>query len=538
MKCTHYVWLLAVVLAVLPHLLVYAAGFGFLVQSELLWTWGVVATTLTLAGWYLIRITRASTPSPELRVEPEWSWPPSGHSAWREVEAIADRVRNEDLPLDRPEPMWAVLREVLDTVARHYHPDSKSAVLQVPVPHVLRIVELVACDLRQAFSERVPGANVLTVNDFLRIRWIAGLTHQIYLMYRLTMLGFNPVSELLRELRGVAMGRVVRSSRRELKRSAVGFCVRKAGYYAIELYSGHLALEEIESGSYRTRKSQKDVDRAEAIQRRLADEPLRVLVVGQVKSGKSSLINALFGDLRAAVDVLPRTRSTEPYILQRDGIPQAIIVDTAGYEATDQDRRFVEDLRSDILQADLLLVVCSALSAARNADRQLLDAIRAVHQQDPHRIMPATIFAVSHIDQLRPLGRWDPPYNLAQPHGAKAERIAAAVQTVLEDLAFQPDGIVVPVCLKEGMVYNVEESLVPAMIGRLPQAQRAKCLRCLQAVHDEEYWRRLWEQSIRSGRLVLKETVDWAAGLIGRTGEPRTDRRGQTQDEMRDAAKP
>ena len=58
------------------------------------------------------------------------------------------------------------------------------------------------------------------------------------------------------------------------------------------------------------------VERSEA----MAGEPLRILVLGQVKAGKSGLINALFGETRAAVDVVPRTRHIEPFVLEREGM--------------------------------------------------------------------------------------------------------------------------------------------------------------------------------------------------------------------------
>src|SRR5256885_4111250 len=51
----------------------------------------------------------------------------------------------------------------------------------------------------------------------------------------------------------------------------------------------------------------------DTIQGLLSDirEPLLIVAVGEVKSGKSSLLNALFGEEFAKVDVLPVTRSEE-----------------------------------------------------------------------------------------------------------------------------------------------------------------------------------------------------------------------------------
>src|SRR6478609_9547155 len=52
-----------------------------------------------------------------------------------------------------------------------------------------------------------------------------------------------------------------------------------------------------------------DVSRSDTVQGLLKDirEPLLFVVVGEVKAGKSSLLNALFGQEFAKVDVLPAT---------------------------------------------------------------------------------------------------------------------------------------------------------------------------------------------------------------------------------------
>ena len=62
-------------------------------------------------------------------------------------------------------------------------------------------------------------------------------------------------------------------------------------------------------------------------------EPLQVLVVGQVKAGKSSLINALLGEQRAPVDTLPATDDVDLYECQPEGLPPIILRDTPGYGA-------------------------------------------------------------------------------------------------------------------------------------------------------------------------------------------------------------
>jgi predicted GTPase len=231
--------------------------------------------------------------------------------------------------------------------------------------------------------------------------------------------------------------------------------------------------------------------------------------LGQVKAGKSSLVNALFGQLRAAVDVVPRTRQVEPYVLEREGSPRAIVLDTAGFDGGQDPQAVFAPLREEILQADLLLLACSAGSAARGADRRMLDEVRGFYQREPDRIMPPLVVALTHVDQLRPLTEWNPPYNLAEPEGEKARQIADAVRAVAEDLALAADQLVIPVCLRPDALYNIEEGLAPAILESVPEAQRVKYLRCLRQYHKDQYWRRLWRQGIQSGRVLLRFGTEW-----------------------------
>ena len=81
----------------------------------------------------------------------------------------------------------------------------------------------------------------------------------------------------------------------------------------------------------------------------------------------------------------------------------------------------------------------------------------------------------------------------------------------------------IPVCLLPERIYNVEEALVPAMIERLPAARRVKYVRCLRQRRDEEYWRRLWQQTVAPGACSW---TGWASGQNSAVGsaKPRSRR--------------
>jgi hypothetical protein len=504
-------WFAAVLLlASIPYALIVLAGTVWLYQRGLLWPFMAVSAMLTLAAWGVFGLLRRSNREAALlSVRPAETWTKTGQQAWDAVDVLARKAQGQNLSLDRPEPLWQVFYEVLETVARRFHPDDPQAVLQIPVPHALRVVELALADFRTVFAEHVPGGHILTLADWQRLHRLAAVWRPMYFFYRLFSFGVNPVSALLREMRDAAGGRLINASTDQVKQWAVGYCVRKAGYYAIQLYSGHLLLENIDFGGFRSPPSLDDAqtDRDRAGQ--LIDEPLRILVAGQVKAGKSSLINALFGQVRAAVDVVPRSGQAEPYLLEREGAARAIVVETAGYEASLSPADPFLALREEILDCDLVLLTLSARSAARAADRRLLDSIGEFYQQQPQRRMPPVIVVLAGVDQLRPLGQWNPPYDLAQPGDEKGRNIRDAVAAVAGDLALAADQPVVPVCLKPEQLYNVAEALAPAILQAVPEAQRVKYLRCLRQFHREEYWQRLWQQALNSGRLLVKAAAAW-----------------------------
>ena len=120
---------------------------------------------------------------------------------------------------------------------------------------------------------------------------------------------------------------------------------------------------------------------------------------------------------------------------------------------------------------------------------------------------------LTHVDSLRPLNDWSPPYNLVTPDSQKGQSIASAVKAVAADLKLAEESVV-PVCLLPERRYNVEDGLLPVMLEALPSANRAKLLRSLQQFRDEEYWQLLWKQAANSGRLLAKAGANWAGKKV------------------------
>src|SRR5437667_7734704 len=154
-------------------------------------------------------------------------------------------------------------------------------------------------------------------------------------------------------------------------------------------------LESILAGSIKLgSEMQRPAEQLDTWQALLRDisEPLIFVVVGEVKSGKSSLLNALFGNEFAKVDVLPATdrvyifrygaeeksveispRLTERY-LPIPFLRDFNVVDTPGTNTMVAEHQTVTE--SFIPRADLVLFVFSVVNPWSQSASDLLNFVQ------------------------------------------------------------------------------------------------------------------------------------------------------------------
>lgn len=519
--------LLAMLLAALPLLALPILGLAWIWMSEHRSLWLAAMGGFAVAGYGLhlfgIQLERSRnrehSGGKSRQAEPhattaDPNWPPRDEACWEKVEKLAQGISSQDWKGLDVQRIALLGRDTLDVVAGHYHPEAEKPLLELTIPHALLIIERAARDLRQDILNTIPLSHQLTVGFLLRINRWKETAQQYEKLYRFGRAVFSPYSALFHEVRRKLGNNIAGYGLESVKSWLLREYVRKVGFYAIELYSGKLLLSEDSPLSRTTVATRKDLINQSATQDSFqhsfqddsgakgvsdAPEPLRILVVGRANVGKSSLINALFGRLTVVTDALPgTTRAMRAYRLQRDGRDEALILDAPG---CDTDLLPATVLRQAVLDADLILWVTAANRADRHVEREQLDQIRSWYAERPARRLPPLVVVVSHIDMLRPIKEWDPPYDLNEPDGPKAAIIRAATEAVARDLNV-PQDLTIPVCLAQDRLYNVEDTLAAVILELQDESEKARFLRCLEARKKEESWGNVVQQLKAAGRLL------------------------------------
>ncbi len=271
--------------------------------------------------------------------------------------------------------------------------------------------------------------------------------------------------------------------------------VLEIGRAAIDLYSGRLSLSEEELRAARER------DMEDAAPSDL-DVPVRIVLIGQVNAGKSSLLNALAQESRCAVGPVPTTSSVAEFLLKLEDRPTVSLVDLPGIDGR---KGAVFELLEHAQRADLVMWVAAATQPARGPDRQVLDEFRTWTRAQLTRRPPPVLLALTHIDELRPAAEWTPPYDVGTPVRPKARAIRAAMDAAARALDLPVDAVV-PVAMPPGREpYNID-ALWARTAVELDEAKLAQLDR-LRFGQQGLRLRELADQLARAGGTIIKGIV-------------------------------
>jgi predicted GTPase len=497
-----------VALIILPFVALLPIGFLWLWENAAL-HWWILGSTAAGIGAIILKtqISRTTT-----KASVEWSAavsPPSAEwndrevSAWKIVERIV--IESDSAILTDRASLIQTVELVMDSIAEHFHANAADARWRISLPEALLLVEKSSKAIRRQLLEHVPGAQHIQVTHALTLKNAyerygdavsTGLSHFTTLA-RLVRLSFD--SQVLpRILVEYVLGEVGGYLSQRVRKDLTAILIREVGRAAIDLYSGRLRLDADELNVAAREESKEAV--ADLV------GPIRILVAGQVNAGKSSLINAMCGEIQRRTGISPVLDNPQELLLKQDGKPEIVLIDMPGI-GLDQDAESA--LQEKLRTTDLLLWVASATQSARAPDLKTLDGIRELYAKSKFARQPPIIIALTHIDHLTPATEWSPPYDLLALGRPKARRIRDAIEHASEALLVDAQDIV-PVCLKDPTSpYNLD--LIWLLIStKLQHAKHVKLERMYRGASQISP-SEILSQLISAGR--------WIAGSVWRGGQ-------------------
>ena len=455
----------------------------------------IVGFVYAVERWLLRETVAEAKAATDLTEEPDPAWTGRETTAWDAVQRIASGI--DPAKLNSRDAILALGTRTVDAVAHQMNPGEKDPVWKFTVPEALALVERVSSELGSFVRENIPLGDRLTVGQVMAIyRWrsVIGLAESAFDLWRIIRL-MNPMSAITQEMREKVTRQIYDWGRDELARRLASAYVREVGRAAIDLYGGRLRVSPKTLAATVTEATSEDRAASQVLA-----EPLRILVVGQVNAGKSSLVNALSEEIQAAVDVLPTTPGYVAYELKREGSPEALLIDAPGLSA---DAAALLELMEEVEESDLILWVSSATRPDRAMDRNALDALRDRLAVRLERREPPILVVLTHIDQLRPPQEWSPPYDLLDKENAKAVSISEAARVVAAELGASVQSVV-PVCLDDKRGHYNVDVLWAKMLDVMPEAQGARLVRVLAAAGNQARWWRIWSQAVNAGRVIAR----------------------------------
>lgn len=471
------------------------------------WSW-IFLPVCWLLSWATARMWRPADISQSIQPRTGAHWTQRDEAAAAIVRRYQEGV-NEKTPEQLTDPHFYLetIKSLAVDLAGHYHPESKDPYSALKVTEVLAAVRLAVDDLESLAIHSIPGSRLLTIGQWKSLQhapqWVKRIQDSIWFGSIL----LNPANLVRYYTSKATIDPITNEIQTEVLAVLYLRFLRQIGFYLIEMNSGRLrAGADAYRQTFGRDQPGGDPGATSVAPRKITLQSVAVALVGQVSSGKSSLVNELLGQQAAASDVLPTTRKVQRYQCPLpDSSAQVELLDTPGYGEAGATAAQLKEIQSALEQADVLILVIDAHSPARKPDQETMDKIDRYYEAHPQLKRPRTMAVLTHVDLLSPVMEWQPPYHWRTDTSKKATSIREAVE-YCEKVFGTSITSVVPACLsdKAERKWGTEEEVLPTLSKLLPEAQAAALLRAYEKDLDRDRWWELVDQIRESGSVLAK----------------------------------
>jgi predicted GTPase len=402
----------------------------------------------------------------------------------RQIEEILSKIRTEsreDAPIwEDWATFWQRCQDLVTRIAQVYHPEVKYPLLNIYVPQAYGLIRGTVDDLDRWMQQISPTLNQITVaqayEGYELYRKLEPSARKLLQAWGWVQWVLNPVVAATKLASKEANQQANQQLLVNLSQLLREEALRNLAIQTAKLYSGDtLPRDKFKPSSpslpqAKTQTLQEIIAKSQPVAK-IEQKPLKILIVGRTGAGKSSLINTLFKDNLAEVDVLPSTDQIKCYHWRIDTYSPRIggqganspriggqganspriggqganstsiggrganspriggveagesvtLWDTPGYEQVNR-----ADFRKQVLDyaqsADILLMVTPALDPSLQMDLDFLAELK--QQVDEFKC----IVVITQVDRLRPVREWYPPYNWQFGDSPKEVSIREAVK--------------------------------------------------------------------------------------------------------------
>jgi uncharacterized protein len=400
------------------------------------WIWAIIG--VIFVGWRLL-LVRWLKP-PELiaaeaalaELTDETTTPIAGKTiARQQAEAQIHQTllaaREDSPPWDNWVLFFQRCQTLVEAIALIYYPQAKRPLLNIYVPQAYSLIRGTTDDVDQWMQKLTPILGQVTIGQayeaYETYQKLEPAARIALKAWRWAQWVFNPVVALARS---VTQGYSAQANQQLV--TNLGQMLREAtlkalGERAIALYSGEvpqsITIPEPIQPALQT-QTLRDIFTQASAQPDTDQQRLNILLMGRTGAGKSSLINTLFQQELATVDVLPSTDQIKSYTFETPIGETLFLWDTPGYEQVGMEQ-YSQAVLEKAATADVVLLVTPVNDPTLQMD---LERVKTLRQQNPE--LPI-LTVVTQVDRLRPLREWEPPYNWHNGDRPKEQNIREAV---------------------------------------------------------------------------------------------------------------